>query len=194
MRSPITNSGCVKSQCAETSTARRDDGGDSETSVRGTPRELPPFVYPSACQPHARRPLRFAGIFVGIVNAAPAVIFSVAQRTPGRRRVESSAVTASWGGGQRGDGLAQRVRVGDRLSAQRFGDRQALTAARGAGRVWGATLHGDGAGLRRCGSGRLAGVVGRTVALMIVRRVLGVPGCGPTPDADAMEIVVGTPP
>src|SRR5919202_1070148 len=39
-------------------------------------------------------------------------------------------------------------------------------------------------------SGRLAGVVARTVALMIVRRVLGVLGCGPTPDADAVENVV----
>src|SRR5437763_7638805 len=39
-------------------------------------------------------------------------------------------------------------------------------------------------------SGRLGGVVVRTVALMIVRRVMGVLGCGPTPDADAMEIAV----
>src|SRR5919107_632309 len=39
-------------------------------------------------------------------------------------------------------------------------------------------------------SGRLAGVVARIVALMIVRRVLGVLGCGPTPDADAVEIAV----
>jgi transposase InsO family protein len=39
-------------------------------------------------------------------------------------------------------------------------------------------------------SGRLGGVVVRTVALMIVRRVLGVLGCGPTPDADAVEIAV----
>ncbi len=39
-------------------------------------------------------------------------------------------------------------------------------------------------------SGRLAGVVARTLALMIVRRVLGVLGCGPTPDADAVEIAV----
>lgn len=34
------------------------------------------------------------------------------------------------------------------------------------------------------------GVVVRTVALMIVRRVLGVLGLGPTPSADAVEIVV----
>src|ERR1044071_7688976 len=38
--------------------------------------------------------------------------------------------------------------------------------------------------------GRLGGVVARTLALMIVRRVLGVLGCGPTPDADAVEIAV----
>jgi hypothetical protein len=38
--------------------------------------------------------------------------------------------------------------------------------------------------------GRLDGVVGRTVSLMIVRRVLGVLGCGPTPEADAIEIAV----
>ena len=39
-------------------------------------------------------------------------------------------------------------------------------------------------------SGRLAGVVARTVALLIVRRVVGVLGRGPTPDADAVEIAV----
>jgi hypothetical protein len=33
-------------------------------------------------------------------------------------------------------------------------------------------------------------VVVRTVALMIVRQVLGVLGCGPAPDADAVEIAV----
>src|ERR687888_1268384 len=38
--------------------------------------------------------------------------------------------------------------------------------------------------------GRLGGVVIHTIALMIVRRVLGVLGCGPTPDADAVEIAV----
>lgn len=38
--------------------------------------------------------------------------------------------------------------------------------------------------------GRLGGVVVQTVALMIVRRVLGVLGCGPSPDADAVEIAV----
>src|SRR5947208_2679515 len=37
---------------------------------------------------------------------------------------------------------------------------------------------------------KLAGVVARTVALMIVRRVLGVLGCGPRPNADAVEIAV----
>ena len=36
--------------------------------------------------------------------------------------------------------------------------------------------------------GRLAGVFARTVVLMIVRRVLGVLGSGPKPDADAVEI------
>src|SRR5262245_8808359 len=39
-------------------------------------------------------------------------------------------------------------------------------------------------------SSRLPGVVARTVALMIVRRVLGVLGCGPAPEADAVEIAV----
>ncbi|MCA2216262.1 hypothetical protein [Jidongwangia harbinensis] len=33
-------------------------------------------------------------------------------------------------------------------------------------------------------------MVVHTVALLIVRRVLGVLGCGPTPDADAVEIAV----
>jgi hypothetical protein len=33
-------------------------------------------------------------------------------------------------------------------------------------------------------------VVVRTVALMIVRRVLDLVGCGPTPDANAVEIAV----
>ena len=49
---------------------------------------------------------------------------------------------------------------------------------------------GDVPGLWRYGSGKLSGVVVRSVALMIVRRVLGVFGCGPTPDADAVEIAV----
>jgi putative transposase len=40
----------------------------------------------------------------------------------------------------------------------------------------------------RCG--RLGGVVAGTVALMIVRRVLGVLGCGPAPGADVVEIAV----
>src|SRR5256885_16619851 len=40
------------------------------------------------------------------------------------------------------------------------------------------------------GSGRFVGVVVRILGLMIVRRVLGVLGCGPTTDADAVEIVV----
>jgi putative transposase len=38
--------------------------------------------------------------------------------------------------------------------------------------------------------GRLDGVVVHAIALMIVRRVLGVLGCGPTPNADAVEIAV----
>jgi putative transposase len=38
--------------------------------------------------------------------------------------------------------------------------------------------------------GRLGVVVFRTVALMVVRRVLGVPGRGPTPDANEIEIAV----
>jgi hypothetical protein len=39
-------------------------------------------------------------------------------------------------------------------------------------------------------AGRLAVVVVRAVALMIVRRLVGVLGCGPAPDADAVEIAV----
>jgi putative transposase len=54
----------------------------------------------------------------------------------------------------------------------------------------GVPRQGDGAGQRRRGCGRLGDVVARTVALMIVRRVLGMLGCGPTPDADAVEIAV----
>src|SRR3954454_9637953 len=38
--------------------------------------------------------------------------------------------------------------------------------------------------------GRLGVVVVHTIALMIVRRGLGVLGCGPTPNADAVEIAV----
>src|SRR2546421_5061018 len=38
--------------------------------------------------------------------------------------------------------------------------------------------------------GRLDGVAVHTIALMIVRRVLGVLGCGPPPNADAVEIAV----
>jgi putative transposase len=34
------------------------------------------------------------------------------------------------------------------------------------------------------------GMVARTMALMVVRRVLGVLGCGPTPNADVVEIAV----
>jgi hypothetical protein len=36
----------------------------------------------------------------------------------------------------------------------------------------------------------LGGVVVHTIALMIVRRVLDVLGCGPTPNADTVEIAV----
>src|SRR5437763_14466491 len=39
-------------------------------------------------------------------------------------------------------------------------------------------------------AGRLGVVVVHTIALMIVRRVLGVLGLGPPPDADAVEIAV----
>jgi putative transposase len=38
--------------------------------------------------------------------------------------------------------------------------------------------------------GRVGGVVVRTVALMIVRRALAMLRCGPTPDADVVEIAV----
>src|SRR4051812_14422630 len=40
----------------------------------------------------------------------------------------------------------------------------------------------------RCG--RLGVVVVHSIALMIARRALGVLGCGPTPNADAVEIAV----
>src|SRR3954471_19047155 len=39
-------------------------------------------------------------------------------------------------------------------------------------------------------AGRLGVVVVRTVALMVVRRVLGALGCGPGPDANEVEIAV----
>jgi hypothetical protein len=39
-------------------------------------------------------------------------------------------------------------------------------------------------------AGSLGVVVVRTVALMLVRRMLGVLGCGPTPDANEVEIAV----
>ena len=38
--------------------------------------------------------------------------------------------------------------------------------------------------------GRLDVVVVHTIALMIVRRVLGALGCGPPPNADAVEVAV----
>lgn len=38
--------------------------------------------------------------------------------------------------------------------------------------------------------GRLGGAVVHTIALTIVRRVLGVLGCGPPTNADAVEIAV----
>jgi hypothetical protein len=53
MRSPITNSGCVKSQCAEASTAASGRRWRQRTSVRGTPPRTTPFVYPSG-MPAAR--------------------------------------------------------------------------------------------------------------------------------------------
>jgi putative transposase len=55
--------------------------------------------------------------------------------------------------------------------------------------VW-VPLQGGGSGLRRCRSGRLGSVVVRTIGLMILRRVLYALGCGPTPNADAVEIAV----
>src|SRR4051794_34019498 len=61
------------------------------------------------------------------------------------------------------------------------------------GSLWGAH-QSDGSGLGRR-SGRLDGVVARTVALMIVRRALGILGCGPclwTP-ARAAESPAATP-
>jgi len=39
-------------------------------------------------------------------------------------------------------------------------------------------------------SGRLAGVVARTLVLLIVRRVLSALGCSPAANADAIEIAV----
>ena len=69
-------------------------------------------------------------------------------------------------------------------------DRDAKFAAALSAGACGVPLQGDGSGLGGCESGRLGGVVVRTVALVIVRRVLGVLGCGPTPNADAVEIAV----
>ena len=52
-------------------------------------------------------------------------------------------------------------------------------------------LWDDFAGPRGCGDGGLHGeVVVCTVALVIVRRMLGVLGCGPSPDARTVEIAV----
>jgi hypothetical protein len=56
MRSPVTNSGGVKSQRGG-EPPRRDDGGGSEPQS-GNAREPSAFVDPSPCQPHGRRPLR----------------------------------------------------------------------------------------------------------------------------------------
>ena len=44
--------------------------------------------------------------------------------------------------------------------------------------------------LQRHRTGRVRGRVVRTVALMIVRHMLGALGCGPSPDADTVEIAV----
>jgi hypothetical protein len=44
--------------------------------------------------------------------------------------------------------------------------------------------------VRKRGAAGWVGVVARTVALMIVRRVVSVLGCGRTPNADAVEIAV----
>ncbi|MCA2219487.1 integrase core domain-containing protein [Jidongwangia harbinensis] len=49
---------------------------------------------------------------------------------------------------------------------------------------------GDCSGLGRCRCGRLGGVVVHTIASLIVRRVLGVLGCGPSVHAGAVEIAV----
>jgi hypothetical protein len=49
-------------------------------------------------------------------------------------------------------------------------------------------LGDTGVDVRQCEPGRLGVVVVRTVAWMIVRRLLGVLGCGPTPDADAVSV------
>jgi hypothetical protein len=51
-------------------------------------------------------------------------------------------------------------------------------------------LQDDGYGLGKYWCGRLGGVVVHTIALLIVRRVLVVLGCGPSPNADAVEIAV----
>jgi hypothetical protein len=59
--------------------------------------------------------------------------------------------------------------------------------------LWGACRlprEGDGSVLRRCRSGRPGDVLVHTVVLMIVRRALGVLGCGPALSADAVEIAV----
>jgi putative transposase len=49
---------------------------------------------------------------------------------------------------------------------------------------------GQGCELHRCRCGRLTVVVARTLAFLIVRRVLGLVGLGPAPDANDVEIAV----
>jgi hypothetical protein len=43
---------------------------------------------------------------------------------------------------------------------------------------------------RQCGPGRIGPVVVRTLAFLVLRRILGVVGGGPTPDANDVEIAV----
>lgn len=82
MRSPITNSGCVKSQCAEASTAASGPRWRQRTSVRGTPENYP-FVYPSACQPHARRPLPTQPLIGRVVCPAKVILAGSDPGLPG---------------------------------------------------------------------------------------------------------------
>src|SRR6266498_936299 len=65
-----------------------------------------------------------------------------------------------------------------------------VRVSRSSSRACGVPRQGDGAGLGRCRAAGSVVVVVHTIALMIVRRVLGVLGCGPTPNADAVEIAV----
>src|SRR2546429_89360 len=104
MRSPITNSGCVKSQCAETSTAASGRRWRQRTSVRGTPRELSPSSIRRACQPHAGRPLPTqpligtSGCRPSPTTVTPCSVLSVADERRPTHRYSRSLARRGWRG------------------------------------------------------------------------------------------------